>query len=147
MPYATVNDFGAAFGSGELFALQADRGESAFAAAQAAAMGIANGYLATRYAVPIATVPAQLRGWTLDIARWRLYDDNRPEPVELAYRAAIAQLRDIADGRAVLTGDTGTPLPGPADANTAHVAPRLRAPLEVYGAAFDLAYVPGAIAP
>jgi phage gp36-like protein len=62
-------------------------------------------YLATRYATPIAApVPGLVARLCADIARYRLYDDNPLEEVTVRYKAAVAQLKALADGKAQLPG-------------------------------------------
>lgn len=113
MTYATQQDLVDAFGDAELIALTdigatpangIDAGR--VARAIAAAEGEVEGYLATRYQVPLATTPANVKQAVCDVARYRLYRDNAPDLVMANYNAAIRLCRDIANGTIKL------PLPG-----------------------------------
>ncbi len=58
-----------------------------------------NGYLASRYTLPLATVPQILVGYASDIARYRLYDDRASEQVTQRYSQAISFLKLLATGK------------------------------------------------
>lgn len=103
MPYITDADFEKAFGSAELEDLTRD--DNDFARAELAASGLIDGYLASRYALPLANVPAMVKGWALDIARYRLWDEQAPEEVRRRYEDALAQLKDVAKGLIALPPD------------------------------------------
>lgn len=113
MPYATLQDLIDRFGDAELLALtdRADPPAGAVDAAVAqkgldAAVAEIDGYLATRYALPLAVVPPLVRELACTIARYRLWKDGRPEAVRQDYEDASRQLRQIAEG--TITLDTGT---------------------------------------
>lgn len=58
--------------------------------------------IGSRYAVPLATVPDAVRGWSVDIALYRLYlrtQEAMPESRRAAYKDAIAALKEVRDGR------------------------------------------------
>lgn len=97
MPYVTSEAFEQAFGQDELADLLA-RGHD-FTKTESGAASLIDGYLASRYTLPLAAVPEMLRAWALDIARFRLWDDQAPEEVRRRYEDALAQLRDLAAGR------------------------------------------------
>lgn len=101
--YVTEEDFEEAFGRRELDDLLA--GGADFARVEATSGGIIDGYLAARYALPLAAVPAMLKAWALDIVRFRLWDDAAPEEVRRRYEDALAQLRDLARGVIALPPD------------------------------------------
>ena len=64
-------------------------------------------YLAARYALPMAApVPGLVERLCADIARYRLYDDNPLDEVVERYKAALATLKDLAAGKALLPGVT-----------------------------------------
>ena len=71
-----------------------------------------NGYLASRYQLPLSTTPTVLIRVCADLARYHLHDDNIPEPVEVRYKSAVDLLRQVSMGRVSLgvsdTGDTPT---------------------------------------
>lgn len=121
MTYATQTDLETAFGSSEIEQLT-DRAippagaidATVVARAIDAADGEIDSYLATRYSLPLATVPNVLRDCAADIARYRLHDRGAPEIVEANYKARIAWLRDVAAGRASLGGISETLTPASA---------------------------------
>ncbi|MGA1856926.1 DUF1320 domain-containing protein [Azospirillum sp. 11R-A] len=108
MTYASLSDLIAAFGTDDLIALT-DRAdppadaidEGTVADALAGAQSLIDGYLASRYATPLATVPDVVRRWACDIARHRLYLNRGgpTEPIQKAYDDTLRQMRDAADGR------------------------------------------------
>ncbi len=61
-----------------------------------------NSYIGTRYDLPLASVPAVLVSTAADIARYRLFVQDATEAAETNYKAAIAFLRDVSKGAAVL---------------------------------------------
>ncbi len=111
MSYATLEDLIGTFGAEDLIALT-DRAdppsdtidEAAVASALSGAQSLIDGYLAGRYATPLATVPDIVQRWTLDLARHGLYlNKNGPtEAVQKAFLETLRQLRDAADGRLTL---------------------------------------------
>jgi len=64
-----------------------------------------NAYLASRYKLPLATVPAILKRYACDVARYFLYEDRVTEVVRENYAAAIAFLKDVAGGKASIGAD------------------------------------------
>ena len=113
MPYATLADLVARFGEQELID-QTDRlsGTNVDAAVVARvlddASAIMSSYLAGRYALPMATVPALLVGLCCDLARYALYPDAAPDLVKERYQNALKLLARIADGTLKL-GLSGPP--------------------------------------
>lgn len=90
-------------------------------AATAVALGLINGaladsgseidgYVATRYAVPLNPVPAVIKRLACDLARYFLYDDQVTETIQKRRDGAVGVLRDIGAGRASL-GDPAGPTP------------------------------------
>jgi len=59
-----------------------------------------DGYLASRYAVPLSPVPGVVQRLASDIARYFLFDDVVTELVEKRYQAAVAFLKDVQAGKA-----------------------------------------------
>ena len=57
-----------------------------------------DGYLRSRYAVPIANPPRNLIGVACDIARYRYYQDQPTELVITRYEQAVGWLKDVAHG-------------------------------------------------
>ncbi|SNR95343.1 Mu-like prophage protein gp36 [Humidesulfovibrio mexicanus] len=124
MAYATVADLIAAYGEQEVIALT-DREERQDAdnlgtvdstvalGALERASSEADTYVAARYALPLSSVPQALAVAVCDIARFRLSGGETTETTPIAdrYKAAIAWLKDVAAGRAVLPG-VATSCPG-----------------------------------
>ena len=109
MPYCTTSHFNEAFGASELADLTGEDAHT-FARAEADAAGIIDGYLASRYTLPLAVAPTMVIGWALDITRYRLWDERAPEEVRRRYEDALGQLRDLARGLISLPpGTDGTP--------------------------------------
>lgn len=69
-----------------------------------------DGYLATRYSLPLASVPAVLVRLGADIARYRLYDDGVPETVRVRYQDAVALLKRMASGEVQVAGSAALPV-------------------------------------
>ncbi len=66
-----------------------------------------NGYLANRYDVPLINIPGFIKLYCLDIARYRLAENNAPEAYKQKYDTAIARLKDIEKGQMLLIDDLG----------------------------------------
>lgn len=76
-----------------------------------------NGYLATRYTVPVAApVPDLIKKWALDIAVYNLYRRRQrmPGDVRTAYEDTIKALTQVAKGTITLGVD-----PAPAESSDA----------------------------
>lgn len=58
--------------------------------------------LASRYQLPLASVPPLLTRIACDLARFSLYTDQVPQVVELRQKNAVRMLADIAAGRVSL---------------------------------------------
>lgn len=112
MSYATQADMVLAFGDEELIQLT-DRAQppvgaidaSVLARALSAADGLANNYLAVRYTVPLASVPAVLVEACCDIARYELARGpslRATEEIEKRYNQRVAWLKDLSRGHATL---------------------------------------------
>jgi phage gp36-like protein len=69
-------------------------------------------YLASRYAVPLASPPGVILRFTGDVARYTLYDDHATEEVARRYADAIKFLQAVAKGAA--TVDVGPDAEAPA---------------------------------
>lgn len=102
MAYATQDDMVTRYGLAELVQLTDDAGTGEtgprLATALSDAHQVIDGYVAGVYAVPLTPVPDLVTRWTCDLARFFLYRDGVPETVEKAYKAALAQVRDVARG-------------------------------------------------
>lgn len=107
MPYATQADLEARFGVDELTQLT-DRVGAGVPDAAIVARALADadaeidGYLASRYDLPLTTVPPVLARIACDIARYRLWEDRASEEVRLRYEDARRMLESIARGQVSL---------------------------------------------
>lgn len=70
-----------------------------------------NGYLATRYTLPLSPLPAALEKLACDIARYRLYEDRVTETVAQRYKDAIRFLQEVASGKVTLGIDAANAQP------------------------------------
>ena len=61
-----------------------------------------NGYIGSRYALPLANVPSNLKRIACDIARYRLYSEQPFEHITKLYDDAIAFLKRVQDKKAEL---------------------------------------------
>jgi phage gp36-like protein len=108
MAYATQADLEIRFGSEEL-AQRSDRINGSVIdvavvdRALADAEAEVDAYLASRYQLPLASVPAVLVRLTCDIAFYRLCDIP-PEEVRKRYEDAVRDLKRAADGVLVIDG-------------------------------------------
>lgn len=110
MPYATQQNLVDRFGETEIIqltdrenvgAIDADVLNQAIADADAEI----DGYLASRYPVPIVPTPSILALYCGDIVRYRLYDDGATDEVRRRYDDAIKFLRLAAEGKVRLGAD------------------------------------------
>lgn len=101
--YITEAQFEARFGQREYADLLANG--HGFAQSENDAASMIDGYLATRYALPLAVVPNIVTGWAGDITRFKLWDQAAPEEVRKRYEDALSQLRDLAAGKLALPPD------------------------------------------
>lgn len=122
--YLTEAQFEQRFGEGELTDLLTEG--TSFVRAENDAASMIDGYLATRYALPLVNVPALVRGLSADITRFNLWDERAPDEVRRRYDDAIARLRDIAGGRIDLPPDAaGTAAAGSAFASEGYSNERI----------------------
>lgn len=77
-----------------------------FAAVEADAAAVIDGYLRTAYTLPFATTPPQVVEIAGEIVRYKLWGARAPDEVRRRYEDAINRLRDIAKG--LITLDDGT---------------------------------------
>lgn len=122
MSYATQQDLIDRFGQRELIDLT-DRAEPAtgvidpvvVAAALTDADELIDSYVGKRYDLPLTTPPPRLVKIAADLARFYLYEDRVTEAVQNAHDTALAFLKDVSAGRAVLDvgGDEPASVAGP----------------------------------
>ena len=109
MSYVTKQQMIDRFGEAELIQLT-DRATPATNAivdavldeARADATATIDGYLAGRYATPLASVPVIVERIAADIARYALYDNAAPEQITKRYDDAMRELMRIRRGEIVL---------------------------------------------
>lgn len=115
MTYASQQNLIDRFGEDELIQLTDRENLGAIdAAVVARALADAdaeiNGYLSTRYTLPLSPVPAVLEKLACDIARYQLFENAVTEIVKQRYENAIRFLKDVAAGKVTLgvdgNGDT-----------------------------------------
>lgn len=132
MSYATQQDLVDRFGHAELSQLtDPDAGAvidtTVVARALADADAEIDGYLATRYTLPLPSVPDVLVRVACDIARYRLWDVRASETLRDRYRDSVKLLAMLANGTTLLAGvATAAPAAGA-------VAVRVAAPPRVFG--------------
>jgi phage gp36-like protein len=109
MSYASQADMEERFGATEL-AQRTDRisGETIDATVLARALADADaeidGYLATRYTLPLPSTPPAINRLACEIARYRLFDDGVPETVRVRYQDAVSLLKRLSSGEVQLAG-------------------------------------------
>ncbi len=99
MSYATRDDLTELFGDAEVVQRERALPPGAIERALSDAGQDIDGYLAGRYSVPVAPVPATLVRLACDMARYRLLGESSGEDARNRYKDAIATLRDIGAGR------------------------------------------------
>lgn len=105
MAYCTLQQLNDRFGTAMIVALT-DRAEEptgqvdmdVLSRAIAEADAMIDGYLAGRYALPLANVPPLLTTLSMDITVWRLHLGEPSVKVKADYDAAVRSLRDIGSG-------------------------------------------------
>lgn len=107
MAYATAADLIARFGEDELIQLT-DRSGAGVPDAAVVARALEDsgaeidGYLASRYRLPLPTVPALLARIACDIARYRLWEDRASDEVRRRYEDARRLLENLSSGKVSL---------------------------------------------
>ena len=107
--YATLQDLIDRFGESELIELTDRSGGEAITVDQAVvgkALADAgeeiDGYLASRYRLPLDPVPGLVTRWACDLARASLYKDGATDGIKANAATARAALRDAQTGRLTL---------------------------------------------
>ena len=117
MPYATLTDLTERFGERQLLEI-ADREGNGVVDSDVVDRALTdadaeiNTYVGRRYPLPLAPVPERIASLAADIAFFRLHPSAVPEDVRRRYEDALAALRDIADGKAVLDAEGAQPASG-----------------------------------
>ena len=112
MPYCTQQNLIDRYGEDELIQLTDRTGTglidaTVIAAAIADAGALLDGYLAGRYALPLASTPPILTNLACDLARYQLYDDATTPVVQANRDSAIRYLEQVATGKIPLVLATG----------------------------------------
>jgi phage gp36-like protein len=113
MAYAVLNDLVQMVPEEELAQLTAEAGELPDPAVAAEAIARADAeidsYLAVRYRVPVSPAPDRLKALSVDLALYHLYSRRgvAPEVRRRAYEDAVAFLKLVAAGQAVIEGADG----------------------------------------
>ncbi|WP_299165799.1 DUF1320 domain-containing protein [uncultured Tateyamaria sp.] len=92
-----------------------------------------NGYVAVKYALPLATVPDLLTEWAVSIARYKLHHNGAPDHVDADYKSAVSSLKDVAGGRIALPIDGGTPAQSGMGAHASYSPPQVFTPQKLRG--------------
>ncbi len=129
MSYATLSDMTTRFGEIELAQLT-DRTEglviqqNVLERALVDATAEVDGYLATRYRLPLTVVPQLLVRLVCDIARYRLYDERTTEAVRQRYEDSVRMLKSLSSGAVLLAGAELTGANAPQASGDARVVSR-----------------------
>jgi phage gp36-like protein len=124
MAYAVLEDLVKMVPEDELAQLTTEAGElpddSVVAEAIARADAEIDSYLAVRYQVPISPAPHRVKALSVDLALYHLYSRRSvaPEIRRRGYEDAIAFLKLVAAGQALIEGAGGEP---PASQETAEI--------------------------
>lgn len=112
MAYITREDYTDRFGTTELQQLLQLGGLTLESAVDDATETV-DSYLAAipgrAFTLPLIVPPAKVKGVTADIARYELWAQRASEEVQRRYDQAIAYLKDLVAGRAVLIVEAETP--------------------------------------
>jgi phage gp36-like protein len=109
--YCTKQDLIDRFGEVELINVT-DRNDSSVIDEAVLGQAIAdacaemNGYIGSRYALPLVTMPETLKPLSCDIARYKLYDEQVTEQITKRYEAAITFLFSVSKGQISLGVDS-----------------------------------------
>lgn len=114
MSYCTLDQLNDRFGPATIIALT-DRADvpagvvdmDVLLRAISEADALIDGYLASRYALPLAAIPPLLATLSMDITMWRLHIGEPSPKVKADYDAALRALRDIAAGTIRIPEATG----------------------------------------
>lgn len=101
--YLSESQFERRFGQQELADLTAEG--NVYGQAEAEAASLIDGFLASKYTLPLASVPQIVVGWAGDITRYKLWDERAPTEVRERYEAALKQLEMLAKGLIALPPD------------------------------------------
>lgn len=116
MTYASQQNLTDRFGEDELIQLS-DRANTGLINSTVVARALAdadaeiNGYLSTRYTLPLSSVPEVLVVIACNIARYRLDNRDPREDIVTRYKDAIKYLKDVVSGEGSLGVDSSNARP------------------------------------
>lgn len=110
MTYAIRADLEKHYGADEIEQRESMLPAGAVDSALSDADALIDGYLAARYCIPLAPVPANLVQFACAIARYTLLGEAATERARNDYKDAVAWLKDVQAGRVTL--QAVTPVPG-----------------------------------
>ena len=108
--YATLSDLIERAGEDEILQI-ADRDRDGVADPDVIDKAIAtagteiDGYIGTRYRLPLPAVPGLINTWAVSIARYHLHLNGPPDHVVRDWKAAMDALRDVTVGKINLPFD------------------------------------------
>lgn len=105
MTYATRQNLEQRYGTDELEQRESMLSAGAVDQALQDADARINGYLASRYSLPLSAVPEDLPQVACALARYQLLGDAATERARKDYEDAMAWLKDVANGRVKLQSD------------------------------------------
>lgn len=70
-----------------------------------------DGYIGTRYQLPLPAVPSLINTWAVSIARYHLHLNGAPDHVVRDWKAAMDALKDVATGKINLPFDDASQQP------------------------------------
>lgn len=118
MAYCTQEDLLKLVPELELAQITAESGDAPDAAVVSEAIAKAeaeiDSYLAVRYQLPLAAVPARVKSLAVDLSLYHLYSRRSvaPEVRRQRYEDAVAFLKLVGAGKAEIVGAAGMELPG-----------------------------------
>jgi phage gp36-like protein len=118
MAYCTQEDLLKLVPELELAQITAESGDAPDAAVVSEAIAKAeaeiDSYLAVRYQLPLAAVPARVKSLAVDLSLYHLYSRRSvaPEVRRTRYEDAVAFLKLVGAGKAEIVGAAGMELPG-----------------------------------
>jgi phage gp36-like protein len=114
MSYATRINLEQRYGSGEIAQRESALPAGAVVQALVDADAFIDGYLASRYSLPLTAIPPNLPQVACAVARYSLVGESATERARDDYEDAVAWLKDVSTGRVQL--QAASPVPGNAPA-------------------------------
>jgi len=127
MTYATRSTLELHYGVDEIAQRESVLPANAITNALTDADALINGYLCSRYTLPLTAMPDNLPQVAAALARYTLLGDSATERSRNDYKDAIAWLRDVQSGRVML--QAASPRPG----STADTIVMISSDVSVFG--------------